>query len=358
MHRPFALSPCGHSACHQCLINWFKAPPADVPANQVPPAWLRTKTCPHCRSVVKERPIEIWAIKDMVANLVKSGLAQGFYSSASEANEGDPWAGVFPPVRNRNQNLFPDERYPVPIQHLMGLRDDEDGVYRCIECHHELWDGICSQCGRVYQGHHPDPDTDDYDDDTELWRDEAMHAWGDEDDMHPEEIAFIRHLVDAHPQYPRINHIGGDYDDLDWDAGGDTEIESDNDDAFLHGPPAAARRNQPVARAHIEEVEEDERSGSEDGYESSFIDDGDHDPPIPGPQRLHDLGEDPIELSEGSEAESDLSVHVVRAPRQRPAAVGGGRGTVVISDDEDEGGDNPDDFDRSDRDYLDEDEDE
>ncbi|TFY51852.1 hypothetical protein EVJ58_g10342, partial [Rhodofomes roseus] len=66
LHKPYALAPCGHIACHGCLIAWFQAPPADAHPHDVLPVLLRKKTCPHCRTVVRERPIEVWAVKDMV----------------------------------------------------------------------------------------------------------------------------------------------------------------------------------------------------------------------------------------------------------------------------------------------------
>lgn len=37
------------------------------------------------------------------------------------------------------------------------MLDMEDGgVYRCLDCMHEIWDGICTACNRVYPGHQVD----------------------------------------------------------------------------------------------------------------------------------------------------------------------------------------------------------
>lgn len=45
-----------------------------------------------------------------------------------------------------------------------GLYDEEDGVYRCMDCLHEIWGSVCSGCHRVYQGHAESGDSDDDDD--------------------------------------------------------------------------------------------------------------------------------------------------------------------------------------------------
>ncbi|RDX42861.1 hypothetical protein OH76DRAFT_1410731 [Lentinus brumalis] len=339
MHRPFALSPCGHSACHQCLVNWFKAPPADVPANQVLPTWLRKKTCPHCRAVVKDRPLEIWAIKEMVANLVKSGLAQGFYSPAEEPAAGaanaDPWTGIFRPEPG-NQHAFPDGAYPAPVAHLLGQRDDEDGVYRCIDCFHEIAAGSCSHCGRVYPGHDPEHDLD-YDDDDDsvhdLWRDEAEHVWGGHQALNLDDrFAFFD--IMPHPFapafHPRVVLSDDEDGSFDWDAGGDTEIESDGEAAQVNW-----RRRLPQA-GHIEELDDDDEGDgeNEDGYESSFIDDGEAAvPPAPLPLRNsrsppHLDREATIELSD----DDDDEVQFIGRRRN----LGRGRGPIVVDSDEDD----------------------
>ncbi|RPD61548.1 hypothetical protein L226DRAFT_612414 [Lentinus tigrinus ALCF2SS1-7] len=320
MHRPFALSPCGHSACHQCLVNWFKAPPADVPANQVLPVWLRKKTCPHCRAVVKDRPIEIWAIKEMVANLVKSGLAQGFYSPAEEAaNDAinvDPWTGIFRPERGDGPYA-----HGAPVAHLMGQHDDEDGVYRCIDCFHEIMDGVCSDCGRVYPGHDPDLEFgSDYDDDDSVhdpWRDEAQAVWAGDN-----QLAFFD--IMPHPFFP-LQHLNPfqDDDSVDWDAGGDTEIESDGEAAQGNW-----RRRLPEV-AHIDELDNEE-GADEDGYESSFIDDGDA-----GPVRRNSGSpargdrEATIELSDDEDEDEVQFIGRRRGPAR-------GRGPIIIESDEEE----------------------
>ncbi|TCD69937.1 hypothetical protein EIP91_005761 [Steccherinum ochraceum] len=207
MNRPFALAPCGHVVCHGCLVSWFSAPPqngpnvlvdppppppgpvvangqapapaaAAAPANPPPPrppsAIFRKKTCPHCRAVVRDRPVEVWEMKEMVASVTKSGLVQdqdviGPATPDPPTSE-DPWKNIFPSVARHNGDAGPD--MPPAVAHeLMGIQDAEDGgVYRCVECMHEIWDGVCSNCHREYEGHlapwlddsGSDDDLDDY----------------------------------------------------------------------------------------------------------------------------------------------------------------------------------------------------
>ncbi|KAI0319714.1 hypothetical protein OF83DRAFT_1108560, partial [Amylostereum chailletii] len=157
LHKPFALSPCGHMTCYDCLVSWFTTPPpGDV--DHEPPIW-RKKTCPHCRSVVSDRPVEVWAVKDMVVNVVKSGLATGFSpphdlpneptANDEDATARDLWTDIFPPAPTVHGDGHPEAN----DQSAFGMLDVEDDVYRCIDCLHEIWEGSCAQCGRIYPGH-------------------------------------------------------------------------------------------------------------------------------------------------------------------------------------------------------------
>jgi hypothetical protein len=75
----------------------------------------------------------------------------------------DPWRRIFRPTsRPRNDlDLFglgppvaPDENAPRGGLEEMGMYDAEDGgIYRCIDCMHEIWGGACTGCRRVYAGH-------------------------------------------------------------------------------------------------------------------------------------------------------------------------------------------------------------
>ncbi|KAI0357007.1 hypothetical protein OH77DRAFT_1423290 [Trametes cingulata] len=357
MHKPFALAPCGHSACYDCLVNWFKAPPPDVPAHDVLPVWLRKKTCPHCRTVVKERPIEIWTIKEMVASLVKSGLAQALLPPPAPADalaNADPWSGIFRPA-NRNNGVFPGGQPPELLQQLMGLRDEEDGgIYRCIDCHHEIWDGACSQCGRVYPGHDPnghDPDEFDEDDGFGHWANPALDWDYDEDEEDDDEMDDFGpwNPLDVFRQifYPAPRD---GVEDGGSEGGSSTESGDDDEEIDLQAEMPVWRPAMPANHARVE-YDEDGEDDEEEGYESSFIDDGGDD--AHGPRHLPrvrrrapsiDLDRDEvIDLTDGDEDEDDQGedeVQFVGYGRRRPALPaprGRGRGAAVImSDEEDE----------------------
>ncbi len=69
----------------------------------------------------------------------------------SETPQQDPWANIFPPTSIRPA-ILPVEGSPA----VFGMYDPEDQVYRCLDCVHEIWGGLCSQCGRHYSGHDVD----------------------------------------------------------------------------------------------------------------------------------------------------------------------------------------------------------
>ena len=161
MYKPFTLAPCGHVACHSCLVGWFKSNVAEDEFG--PQSVHRKKTCPHCRSVIRDRPIENFVIKEMVHSLVNSGVLEDISGDAGAvsvvpAASADPWAGIFPkqPVMENNYDGIPypifneDEDYGYE-EGDMGIYDEEDDVYRCRGCMNEVVGGHCTSCEREYQ---------------------------------------------------------------------------------------------------------------------------------------------------------------------------------------------------------------
>ena len=161
MYKPFTLAPCGHIACYSCLVGWFKS---NVPEDEFGPESVhRKKTCPHCRSTIRDRPIENFVIKEMVHSLVNSGVLEdvpGDLSSmdAVPAAPVDPWAGIFHkhPVRENNFDGLPFPIFDEDDDHDLeegdlAIYDDEDDVYRCRGCMNEVVDGFCTLCEREYQ---------------------------------------------------------------------------------------------------------------------------------------------------------------------------------------------------------------
>lgn len=304
MYLPYALAPCGHSACYGCLVNWFKAPQNDEHAAEQIPAYLRKKTCPHCRAIVKERPTEVWNIKDMVDSLVKSKFVPPHPDPPVVANrtaDFDAWAGIFrkafivPPVADL---LYPHRHYhhlplpapvpalaeggahggnnnapphPPPLQ-LMGMLDEEDGgIYRCIDCYHEIWGGVCSHCRRVYPGHDASDDEDDDAGSDVVWNDFA-----DGSELDDEDEAFVHNHLGAWPApgngnpYDRVGHwLAREYPMRPLDQ---TVAQRYNPED--HGP--FHDYGLPDPQLMGEDGDDDEEAGAEDNesYEGSFIDDG------------------------------------------------------------------------------------
>ena len=155
----------------------------------------KRKTCPLCRAVVSARPVEVYGVKGMVGALVRSALVDlpaplpvagpstdnnADIANANPANV-DLWKNIFPAEhRAHGHGLMGQGDFHGWLGSLggtaapqeqdrdreqVGWWDEEDGgIYRCLDCMHEIWGGICSRCGREYPGHR-DEDEDDDDDD-------------------------------------------------------------------------------------------------------------------------------------------------------------------------------------------------
>lgn len=295
MHRPFALAPCGHVSCYSCLVSWFTTPPAgqaaaqdhaqnevvvvhhppapaphSVGANQVPivpgPANVpvpppavarRKKTCPHCRAVVREKPVEVWSIKDMVSALVRSGLAdpdtipaelvEGREPAAS--SPADPWKDIF-----HDTHAVPGGPAweAVLFRENMGILDEADGgVYRCVECAHEIWHGVCVDCGREYPGHRLLHGMGLDDDSLDEGMDDGSIGDGSDFDEPPGFFGWIP------PQFFDSEDDDPSEDDEDLPELGHHEI-----------PPIVVGNGEPAYASGSESDEE---------YESSFIDDDEAD---------------------------------------------------------------------------------
>ncbi|KAG2159414.1 uncharacterized protein EDB93DRAFT_287119 [Suillus bovinus] len=312
MYKPYALAPCGHVACYDCLVQWFNAPPADN--RPAPPAIVRKKTCPHCRAVVRDRPAEIWTIKNLAHLVGKSGLTNVPQHLEAQANvdrpaDTDPWDGIF---RKSVHNLLPwflaDEADAEPRRgEDVGMLDTEDGgIYRCLDCMHEIWDGVCTSCGRRYLGHQG---VEDWSDDelgldigagVEEFDPEDDPGWmgleegeGDDED---DGLAF----GDSYPGWPVFR----------WRFGFDEEDEDEDDD---------------------------DEGDDEAAYESDFIDD-EHDtglPPSPIQQlaHIHELTDDSDNEDHGSHVDADLL-----SEEDEPSLASrlGRIAPIVVSSDEDE----------------------
>ncbi|KAF8639195.1 hypothetical protein AX17_001681 [Amanita inopinata Kibby_2008] len=245
LYKPFALAPCGHVACYDCLVRWFTAPGADQNAtgnsnanqrnatlNNITSNYVhKRKTCPVCRSSVLERPVEVWGIKDMVNGLVKSKLVENIPSSgmveatastsdrqntrsserATGAGAVDPWQRIFRSMRkshvgyhdwiNNVAGEAPD-RIDGGLEEV-GMYDAEDRVHRCVDCMHEIWGGRCTNCDREYPGHSPIDDEEDEDEEVMMDFD-----GGDDNDEDVDEFSFALGAM--------LGHMHGRSEEFNW----------------------------------------------------------------------------------------------------------------------------------------------
>lgn len=387
-------------------MAWFRAAPPHI--SVPPPALLaqnfdrddptmlalgapmlvrKDKTCPHCRAVVREAPVEAWAIKDIVTAAFsnKGGIAGSLFPGhdhsppvVPDASNGDPWQGIFKSGRVRwgwngngnaqnNAGAFAGEE--AEELRTRGFYDEEDNAYRCTSCFHEIWDGVCSHCGRLYRGHdadaHDSEDSDsfagdpDYDDEEGLdWLDHhdlmegAMDAYWNArafDEM-LEHGGFRREEDDADNGYESSfidddeNHPVTQIDDFDSVAGDYHEGSDGEEDGYgeILEPPRPRREAPPVVirpgSRHISfsDDEESQFGSDEDVYVARVLTAG----------RRRVLSDDEDEDEDEEDSEEDIrrpGTHANNVTGLQRLVSGWGRRAAVLSDeDEDENDDDSD----------------
>ena len=354
MYKPYALAPCGHLACHSCLVNWFTAPSPDN--RPMPPAIMHKKTCPHCRAVVRERPVEVWGVKGIAQATSKSGLLPNQLPVPVEASESlnansDPWKDIFPKPGTAGRRgfpwFFPDDDDGVHIADIaprgedVGMLDMEDGgIYRCLDCMHEIWGGVCSSCGRVYPGHRPEGDDEDDEGDPVGWLEDQMGA--EEVDVADDpgwmgleggEADDGGDIEDWRPFEPWRRMFRGHWGFLGTIHVDEEDEEEDEDDMY--------------GRVDDLGVADDDPGSADEGYESSFIDDDGDDEGgrigdvVNGP-RIYEIGDDdededyhpnqPLRIVDLVSDEEDEREGVSDVPEHGRAR--GRRAAIVASSDE------------------------
>ncbi|KAL0065753.1 E3 ubiquitin ligase [Marasmius tenuissimus] len=329
LYKPYALAPCGHTACHSCLVNWFTSiPPHDgAPAGHRPHTfYYRKKTCPHCRAVVRERPVEVWAIKNIVATLVQSGLLTNIppeqpQPQTSAANENkDPWHNIFRSSPKFLDTIYGEER-PVtdlPVEET-GMYDAEDGgIYRCLDCMHEIEDGICSGCNRAYDGHAQleaqRADTDAFWDDADGSRyfEDLMGMWGNHAALTGDSESESDEEDDDHRRVRRRFHPHGDIDvqELPGDQGG--EEEEDYEGSFIDDGNPRRRSGERMEPTEVIELTSDENMSSSDEEDT-------HHRPVARHQRRPVESDSEDDSSDGSTDEEIEFTYRYRQQTRGPA---------------------------------------
>ncbi|KAJ7792668.1 hypothetical protein B0H14DRAFT_2930121 [Mycena olivaceomarginata] len=296
LHKPYALAPCGHIACYNCLVAWFTAVP-DEPHHYAP----RRKTCPNCRATIRERPVEVWNIKDLVAALLKSGLLPGLFPAppAPPALPGppqpagaqpDPWHNIF-----RYPHQHPMFQPPPPGAHAEFGVETWACWTRRTAC--TAASTACTRSGTACARAASAPGTG-------AGRCSARRATAGGGALDP---LFWPHFLPV-GAIPALIGGGAPGGPQWWGGAGDSEDDDDDDE-----DDAALERA-------IREAEE------EDGYDS-FIDDEDEDDGAPLAAAIVEIEDDSEEDADGEGRSSPpVGGHTRRAAPAR----------VVISSDEDE----------------------
>ncbi|SMR57415.1 unnamed protein product [Zymoseptoria tritici ST99CH_3D1] len=282
LYEPYTLT-CGHTFCYSCLSQWM--------------GQNHKKTCPDCRTIVREQPTPAYLIKEMVFIFVKRSellpdgeTSEEHYQMANEeaeivtrdkANVDDSKGGLFMGAFKRSL------RRP-----LQAIHDPSDHVDRCPQCLHEVEDGHCNNCNVRVRTEFDDSD--------------YMSSDSGEDGEEEEDSDVDHELAQDHPGY-----VGFQYPDPDSDATLD-------DDEIRPGPDGY------ITAADMQELRNQGYSTPPNGGYSS--DDDEEDPEMEG-----FIDDDVVQYDTGEDNLSDASVQEQAAPRRQRR-----NAPVVLSDDDDE----------------------
>ncbi|KXS94522.1 hypothetical protein AC579_2836 [Pseudocercospora musae] len=290
LYEPYALT-CGHTYCYSCIMNWMGKDQAQQ----------KKKTCPDCRTIIREQPAPSYLIKEMVlifSNRVEL-LPEGETSEEHHAmarEEAETVAKDKADMDQETGGLFQGRfKRGGRLNPVLAIRDLSDNVYRCPNCAFEIQRNWCGPCGMRVVTDEDDEDMSDETDsmDRELDEDSIDHEL--DRDMGEDELAFGY-------EGPREDGwTDDDDDDDDDDDGGDIHP--------YHPAEAFGNHNYPLP--YDSDRDPGDFETDTDASLDAFIDDRD---------RVDDDVED--------ESEEAVSTPAVPRRRRGPA--------IVLSDDEDD----------------------
>ncbi|KAM3065924.1 E3 ubiquitin ligase [Clarireedia jacksonii] len=317
LYEPWTLA-CGHTYCYSCLCSWF------VPNK-------RKKTCPECRSPVKQIPAPAFLVKQMVEIFInRSELMPSDESIEQHKTKRAEELEIVDKDKNSPEGLF---KGTFPQRHGELWRDEADGVMRCPACGHEHEGGpLCESCGAEFDDMYgfSDGDEDGNLSDIDIGEIELeMGAdFGEAQRMHHHR----NHPFYEASHFPRIpddlihhyhHHFGNLVDD---------EAEDDEDE---DEDPSTSEMSD-----EQENSDDDEDAGS---LENFVVQDEDNEPPRPSRRSNRRV----ITISDDDESDDEGGA-ITNRRRQRPGWNGGRRASetpsVAITVTEDESSTNGSEF--------------
>ncbi|KIW51218.1 hypothetical protein PV05_09960 [Exophiala xenobiotica] len=227
-YEPFILG-CGHTYCYSCLASWFGGAQTRK----------KNKNCPDCRAEVTIQPSPNFLLRDLVHMFIGRAELLPEDETVHEHQQAREDEAVLLAADRAGPGLFKGVfKRPHPAHVFFpwarGILDHEDNVMRCPECHWELEDGQCLQCGfHEYEPGDSDFDSFDGSGGTPHTVDDEFDDDGDELDYE-----FDVPIGALHPGYDSAatdtsgTDYGEDYDEED-DMDGFIERDDEpiNDDA-------------------------------------------------------------------------------------------------------------------------------
>lgn len=276
LYEPYSLS-CGHTFCYTCLTQWMSA--------------AQRKTCPDCRNRITVEPTPSYLIREMVLVFISRSelLAEGETAEEHHQEAREEAEAVALDKANtdpRSGGLFKGYFYR---QHekLYAIRDHEDNVDRCPNCHHEIEDGWCLACAQRVHSTTGETDESDFSDDSDSMLSEELdhdlEADDEDDDGTEGRPWFLDEYADddgSSEGYERDEDRGPQFSPIDVQSGGEEddsdsegEINDPETDSFV------------VNDDHVEYEDDEGPSELPDQIAISSDSDNDSDQPVAMPAR-------------------------------------------------------------------------
>ncbi|RVX73993.1 hypothetical protein B0A52_02883 [Exophiala mesophila] len=318
-YEPFILA-CGHTYCYSCLASWFGGGHGRK----------RNKNCPDCRAAVTVQPSPNYLLRDLSHMFVGRAELLPEDETLEEHQTGKREEADLLAADRAGPGLFKGA-FAVKSRVLRlggGILDAEDNVVRCPECHWELEEGHCGQCG--FREFEADQSESDSDLDSEV---SSLHSGATDygEDGNPIDHEFIR-TMNAGFYYDSDTDRSDDYDhdedDMhdfinDHGSGGEEDPGNESDDPItrIH----YLRHNAAVRRQRALDFSMPLPYASRNQGERSAA-------RFSSPERYDEQSDVNTNYDEDSASEEEDDIPAPPPKRRRLQR-------IVISDDEDEGED-------------------